>query len=105
MTRVLVLKSPGYAGLGDLLLALDRALLVARATDRVLVIEWRDTPYGRDGANLFDELFMLRGVELRTTSALAHPKGDATPCPPGRNVEAIRPNSHRGLSPEPPSLI
>ena len=34
MRKILVLKSSGFAGLGDLLLALDRALLVAQVTGR-----------------------------------------------------------------------
>ena len=75
----LVLKSPGFAGLGDLLLALDRALLVARVTGRNLVVDWRDTPYGRGESNLAEQLFVLKGIEYQPPSILANASGMAEP--------------------------
>jgi hypothetical protein len=77
--RFLVLKSPGYAGLGDLLLALQRALLVARTTDRRLVVDWRDTPYSRDNCNLADQLFVLQGVEALPPTVLVDDSGQVLP--------------------------
>ena len=77
--RTLVLKSPGFAGLGDLLLALERALLVARATDRSLVIDWRDSPYSRGERNLAEQLFELVRVEQLPTTELAKASGSVLP--------------------------
>jgi hypothetical protein len=57
MRGAIVLKSTGYAGLGDLLLALERALMLAQSSSRALVVDWRDTPYGRSSRNLFEDLF------------------------------------------------
>jgi|GEM_PF-674295 len=79
MTRALVLKSPGFAGLGDLLLALERALLVARATSRALVVDWRDTPYGRGERNLAEQLFELHGVHQLPPEVLACATGLVLP--------------------------
>lgn len=75
----LVLKSPGFAGLGDLLLALDRALLVARVAGRNLVVDWRDTPYGRGESNLAEQLFALEGIEHLQPSILANATGAVVP--------------------------
>lgn len=79
MLRALVLKSPGFAGLGDLLLALERALLVARVTGRSLVVDWRDTPYSRGEINLADQLFELHGVQQLPFAMLATAVGSVLP--------------------------
>ena len=79
ITRAVVLKSPGFAGLGDLILALDRALQLALATDRTLVVDWRDTPYSRGESNLADQLFELHGVHHLPPMVLARATGDVLP--------------------------
>jgi hypothetical protein len=89
--RAVVLKSSGWGGLGDLLLALELALGVAQASGRALVVDWRDTPYGRDGANLFDQLIEIRGVNLLPVSLLDDQQQDVEPaCWQGRLHQPLR---------------
>jgi hypothetical protein len=60
--RLLILKSSSHGGLGDQLIALNRALGLARLSNRTICIDWRDTPYCRNDCNLFDVLFDLRDI-------------------------------------------
>lgn len=79
MGKGLVLKSSGYAGLGDLLLGLDLALALARGSGRSLVVDWRDTPYCRNAINLFEALFNLTATELLPLSSLDDPRASVEP--------------------------
>jgi hypothetical protein len=79
MGKGLVLKSSGYAGLGDLLLGLDLALALARGSGRSLVVDWRDTPYCRNAINLFEVLFNLTETELLPLSSLDEPGASVEP--------------------------
>ena len=47
----------GTAGLGNRLLFLLSALLYARLTERLLVVDWCDSTYSNDGSNAFPLLF------------------------------------------------
>ena len=47
----------GTAGLGNRLLFLLSALLYARLTERLLVVDWCDQTYSDDGTNAFPLLF------------------------------------------------
>ena len=47
----------GDLGLGNRMLCLLSALLLARLTGRRLLVDWRDPLYARDGGNVFPELF------------------------------------------------
>lgn len=54
-TRYVLVK--GDLGLGNRILCLLSALLLARLTGRRLLVDWRDPLYARDGGNAFPELF------------------------------------------------
>lgn len=54
-TRYVLVK--GDLGLGNRILCLLSALLLARLTGRRLLVDWRDPVHARDGANAFPELF------------------------------------------------
>lgn len=79
MQRSIVLKSTGFSGLGDLLLALRRAIMAAQATERSLIVDWRDTPYSRGEISLFDELFILSGVQQSSVQSLENAQGTVFP--------------------------
>lgn len=53
-TRCVLVK--GDLGLGNRILCLLSALLLARLTGRRLLVDWRDPLYARDGGNAFPEL-------------------------------------------------
>lgn len=65
----------GDLGLGNRILCLLSAGLLARLTGRRLVVDWRDPLYARDGRNAFPELFEGRLVapleELPDTDSVA----------------------------------
>lgn len=54
-TRYVLVK--GDLGLGNRILCLLSAMLLARITDRRLIVDWSDPLYARDGANAFPHLF------------------------------------------------
>jgi len=60
--RYLVVK--GDQGLGNRILSLLSALLLARLTGRRLVVDWRDPFYSAAGRDAFAELFALRTQTL-----------------------------------------
>jgi hypothetical protein len=62
-TRTLILKGSGGAGLGDKLWAVVVGIMYARLTDRVLIVDWRDTTYGDGTNNYFPDLFSLSEIE------------------------------------------
>lgn len=72
-TRYVLVK--GDLGLGNRILCLLSAGLLARITGRRLVVDWRDPLYTRDGRNAFPELFTGRLVvpleELPDTDSVA----------------------------------
>lgn len=78
--RYLVVK--GDQGLGNRILSLLSALLLARLSGRRLVVDWRDPFYSADGRDAFAELFALRAPTL----------------PPDRlpDTDAVRPAVWRG---------
>lgn len=53
----LVVKSSRYAGLGDLIRSVLVGAEKAVELGRILCVDWRDTPYLRNGQDLFQELF------------------------------------------------
>jgi hypothetical protein len=61
--KYLVVKGSGGAGLGDKLRALAVGMLLARATGRVLWVDWADRAYAGEGTNIFPHLFSLSGIE------------------------------------------
>jgi hypothetical protein len=61
--RTLILKGSGGAGLGDKLWAVVVGIMYARLTERVLVVDWRDTTYGDGTKNYFPDLFSLSEIE------------------------------------------
>lgn len=61
--RVLLVKGAGGSGLGDRLRAVLVGALCADASDRALVVDWRDGRLGLPGQDVFGELFGLEGLE------------------------------------------
>jgi hypothetical protein len=64
--RYLVVK--GDQGLGNRILSLLSALLLARLTGRRLVVDWRDPFYASGGRDAFAELLVLRRASSRSGS-------------------------------------
>lgn len=86
--RLLILKSSSHGGLGDQLIALNRALGLARLSNRRICVDWRDTPYCRNGSNLFDALFDLKDIAYHPVG-LGFELGDTI-------AEDVVPNSWSG---------
>ncbi len=67
----------GDLGLGNRILCVLSAMLLARLTDRRLIVDWSDPLYARDGANAFPHLFASGLVtplaELPETDSVAPP--------------------------------
>ena len=59
--RYLIVK--GCAGLGNRLYTLCSAIVYARRTGRVLVVDWSDGAYGPKGDNVFHHYFSLKGID------------------------------------------
>lgn len=60
--RYLVVKGSGGAGLGDKIRGLAVGILLARASNRILWVDWADRAYTSDSVNLFPYLFRLAGL-------------------------------------------
>lgn len=54
----------GRAGLGNRLYFLTHGIVYALATNRRLVVDWRDKTYSDDGGNAFPDYFTLKNVPM-----------------------------------------
>jgi hypothetical protein len=89
LQRVLLVK--GDQGLGNRILSLLSAILLARITERQLVVDWRDPFYSDGQRNAFRDLFVLDAPSLEPPSL--------------PDTDSVRPSVWRGHLHEPASAV
>jgi len=68
--RVLIVKSTGGAGLGDLLRAVLSGIHYAHVSGRAIQVCWDDGLYGPVGVNVFADLFQLTDIGVASISQI-----------------------------------
>ena len=90
-TRTRYVISRRNTGLGDCLVSLFSAWLFARKTNRVLVIDWRFTPYSIEGekplfSHLFSPIEKIDGVQILELESVTDDLEKLSVYPPDRNI-------------------